>query len=122
MALEFDLNGVKDWRELYDEDKLRYPYESLIFYMMVVNLGEITKKNSAEVFHRLTVIQAVDGPLVKDRDVDGWFRQAHVERLIGLKTNVFPNMSRARFERVMGRAALLTLATRHRLVMEAENG
>lgn len=91
MSLNWDLRAIES-RDL-SEEGLRVT-ESLIWGTMATGIGEITEENWAEFHARLAFAAKLDGiEAVSPQKV-----RAH----IGLKTNVFPNKTRAQWLRRFG--------------------
>lgn len=97
MALNYDLNKIADFESLYDGDdengyRLEPMFESIILLSMRTGIGSITEDNAADVYARLKLIEPHNG-FVSAIDEDGnrvpmYLEPEHVQRLIGLTTNV----------------------------------
>lgn len=97
MALTWDATAVRDFDQLTDDE--RVTREALIFATMAVGMGEITEDNAQEFYTRLSFWEKVNGAY---RFGDGealYFTPEDVKRFIGLRTNVFPKMTKAKFHK-----------------------
>jgi len=92
VALTWDITGCKDHEDLLSEEN--YPTtEAMIFATMGVGIGHITEANWAEFYARMIVAEYYGTE----------FTPALIRRYIGLRTNVFPTETRAKWlKRVMG--------------------
>lgn len=97
MSLNYDLTEVLG-RNKIDNETL----QAIIFITMAVGLGEITEKNYKEFFERVKIVETVCGPV---RSV-GYLALEDIQKMVGLKTNVFPTTSRKKFEANMSKSAL----------------
>jgi hypothetical protein len=90
MALHWDLTACADYEALTTEEN--YPLtEAMVFATMGTGIGTITEANWPEFYARVHVAGYFD------------VTPEQVRRYIGLKTNVFPVESRAKWlKRVMG--------------------
>lgn len=93
MSLNWDLRAIES-RDL-SEEGLRVT-ESLIWGTIATGIGEITADNWAEFHARLVFGAKLDG--IEDHVPSPQKVRAH----IGLKTNVFPNKTRAQWLRRFG--------------------
>lgn len=87
MALEYDLSKIANRETVcFNSGDMRYETESIIFATMVVRFGEITEENAPEFYERYELLCVVERrkPFFTSDDV-----KAH----IGLKTNVFPDLT-----------------------------
>lgn len=86
MSLDFNLTKIVDKSVVYDADgKLRGLTEGIIWYTMVIDMGEITKKNFVEFATRVRMHHQALGPLLSN---NYQVTPRDIERHIGLKTNV----------------------------------
>jgi hypothetical protein len=84
--------NIKDWEKLPEGLLQIMSYASI-----AVGLNSITEKNKHLFALRLNLLQKVNGPwsVAKD-DFDGFIKLEHVEKCVGLKTNV-TNETKAQF-------------------------
>ncbi len=87
MALHWDMEKVKDRKELFDEVGSGI-FDAIIWSTMAVGLGGITEKNVDKYFERLMILDKVDGPYLRDKEGPKSWDYATVKRFIGLSTNV----------------------------------
>ena len=107
MALTWDLTNIKDnetvcWIENEDGTVTMNPVtNALIMTSMMTNIGEITDKTAPEVYARVHMYEAVHGTfLIKIEDekrVNVYMTPKDVRAHIGLKTNVWPMETRAKW-------------------------
>ena len=120
MSLDFSYKNVRNWEELCEPDKPHQPNAKttiIIHLLMPVDIGEITPKTVTEIWERIEVLQALDGPFLRGGEPGTeWLTRADIERLIGLTTNIFPKETKAAFMRRMEKAALARVirAYKHR--------
>ena len=89
MSLNYDLTDC-DHDAIKDGDEWRPFVQPIIFATMAVGIGEITEDNFLEFWQRLNVFELVhDLPPLTPLD--------HVVAMIGLRTNVFPAETRAKW-------------------------
>lgn len=104
MALTWDATAT-EWVKLPDDEKeaLRQVLDALIMGTIVVGWGELTEEGADEWLARYVAIMSVYG------EGDEWLRLV-AEKLplfYGLRTNVFPKESAAKFAKRLGTAALV---------------
>lgn len=81
--------------------------DTLIYMTAIVGMGEITKKNAAEFFMRVELMQALNGPMMSRFDeatqehVGNPITLQHVEAHIGMRTNVVTETWRKFSTRIM---------------------
>jgi hypothetical protein len=90
MALTFDLTGIENYRETgYDATgTLRPVTELLVFATMHVGMGEITEKNAAEFYARMTIVHKLHDIGINTPDGPKLLDPEYVQKHIGLTTNV----------------------------------
>lgn len=109
MSLNFDLSKVHNWREI--DPAVR---ESIIWDTMIVGIGEITEATAEKFYARVRAYESITENVlyefVSDDEpaVPRPATPADVRSMIGLKTNVFPTETDAKFAR-----KLLGWATDH---------
>jgi len=122
MSLTADYQGIKDREKLFDEAKqLRPVFKAIVFVTMFLGMREITAENCQEFFERVWKTEGVLGAFCADSNGPRYITQEDVMQMIGLRTNVFPEWSRRRFERHLARTAL-NLALDNRRNQEAARG
>lgn len=101
MALTWDISNVADWKELSDSDFECVITDVIIWGCISTGIGEITEKNWEEWFVRFAWNEQSTGRAwIQDSDGNSVFMKPEwVKRRIGLKTNVFPEMTRAKWIR-----------------------
>lgn len=108
MSLDFDLRKVRNSKELWVEDatdsdgtqryRLDAKWEGIVFAAISVGIGHIADADeAAEFYARLRVVEKVYGAIVGTSDGQYFYTPSDVQRMIGLRTNVFPRKSRAEF-------------------------
>lgn len=102
MSLNFDLQQVKDFNDLWVptgegvERRLNTKTERLIFAAMVYDLGEVTEKNVDEWLWRQEFYGRLFDPLYwKNPTEPDNFSREELERHIGLKLNVITKARKA---------------------------
>lgn len=102
MSLDVDWSKVKDKSKVRDEDgNLRPTAHAMAFFTMAVGMGEITEQNYKEFYNRCWTIEAVHATEPANR-----LKLEDVQGLIGMRTNVFPQWSRKKFDGLMAQQAL----------------
>lgn len=97
MALTWDARDVRDYDQLTDNE--RVTRESLIWSTMAIGMGEITAENAQEFYTRLSLLEKITGASRFDGDGNPlFFTPEDVKRFIGLRTNVFPKWTKAKFK------------------------
>jgi hypothetical protein len=92
MALKYDLTAIKNHETVcFEGEKLNPVTNTIIFYMMIVDLPAITEQNVAEVYSRIAIYERLTSHL-SNNGAD--ITLADVVAHIGLKTNT-SNASRA---------------------------
>lgn len=97
MGLSWDATAVKGYDTLTEDEAVTR--DALTFACMAIGIGEITESNVEEFYARINLWEKVNGNY---RYIDGKsvpFSRADVRRFIGLRTNVFPKMTDAKFAR-----------------------
>lgn len=90
MALTWDLTRVpeKTWKY---PNRLNPTTEALIWFSIMTGIAEITAKNAAEVFNRISFYEKLEGAMLQDGGGDKYpitFEQVRAH--IGLRTNASP--------------------------------
>lgn len=109
MSLDFDLTGIENyetvcWVETEHGKRMNPLTEGIIFMTMSTGIGEITEKDVVEFWARARVWDTMLG-VAPDACVTLDQVRAH----IGLKTNVFPRESEAKWSQRIREYALRTL-------------
>ena len=89
MSLNYDLTGCNQ-DVIKDGDKWQPFVQPIIFATMAVGIGEITEDNFLEFWQRLNVFELI-------HDLTPLTPLDHVVAMIGLRTNVFPTKTRAKW-------------------------
>lgn len=96
MSLNWNIEKVKDWENLNDEQ--RVVLDSIIWLSMAIGIGEITEDNYKEFFARIHMIEKLFGGVIfRDRKYRT-IKLDEVKDLIGLTTNV-SKISRTQFNK-----------------------
>jgi hypothetical protein len=130
MSLDYDLTKVADVDTVcfYKDDtgvKRLVPLtEALIFFTIFADIGKITEKSAHEFTVRLRAYERAFEPLMKadKKRKFNYITEAQVRQHIGLVTNVFPEASRVKFERKLGRAVMHDASRMVDADKEAEKG
>lgn len=94
MSLDWDISEVKNNDEIKADGSPWVTTETLIWYTMAVDMGEITKENYDEFFKRVSIWETINGAGKRKFDSetneyeDIFMTLEDVERRIGLSTNV----------------------------------
>ena len=88
MALNFNLEKVENYRELFDEKgEIKSPYGTIILATMIVGMNEITIKNHGQFYNRIHLVEKVNGTFFYDLRSPVFITIEDIIRLIGVKTN-----------------------------------
>jgi hypothetical protein len=108
MSLNFDLSRIAEWRRVCvdDKDNIRPITDALIWLSMLVDLGEISKKNVHEWDVRLRALERV-GFRQLFSEARGHFNPSReeIEAHVGLRTNVH-SKTRAAWQKRLGEMVL----------------
>ena len=88
MSLNWNIENVKDYKELTDSDDESVVTQVIVFGTMGVGIGEITEKTAEEFFIRLRIWENLFGPSLIMNGEPTKITFAQVQRRIGLTTNV----------------------------------
>lgn len=100
MSLNWNISKVANSEELYQPDgDLKPITKAIVFYTMIIDMGEITKKNAQEFATRVRMHHQALGSLLSN---DYKITLRDIERHIGLQTNVFPMSTKKGFEKKLG--------------------
>jgi hypothetical protein len=94
MSLDWDISEVENNDEIKADGSPWVTTETLIWYTMAVDMGEITKENYDEFFKRVSIWETINGAGKRkynpdtDEHEDIFMTLEDVERRIGLSTNV----------------------------------
>lgn len=114
MALTYRLTEIANWQELRLEVKGNWVKTQAIIYMtMFVGMGQITEANADEFYRRARIVEAVTGFLYATDQGPQPITREDVQRYVGLKTNVFPQESTAKFMAKERRLALERVLREH---------
>lgn len=97
MSLNWSIKDVKDAQELIDSKEEAAITEAIVWTTLSVGLQKITEKNAREFFARVRMVERVFGTMLKADGEDFPITPEHIERRIGLTTNVFPDKTQAQF-------------------------
>jgi hypothetical protein len=95
MSLDCNYTKIRDFDKLTENEKVTR--DALAYSTMVVGIGEITDTNVEEFFSRINFYEKVHGNYRYINGESKPFTRADVERFVGLRTNVFPKVTTARF-------------------------
>lgn len=110
MALTWDLTKIRDREVKYPADqegRQNVVTYSLIWATLLTGIGEITETTAAEFYARIHAWEAMHGAFIhgKDEDTQEWVTMPitaeQVRDHIGLRTNVFPMETRAKWVKRM---------------------
>ena len=94
MSLNWDISEVKNNDEIKADGMPWVITETMIWYTMAVDMGEITEENYEEFFQRVSIWEMIHGAGMHKRNTetdeheDVYITLEDVERRIGLNTNV----------------------------------
>ncbi len=100
MPLNYDLTKINNFEELLNEsNQLKQPYNTIVFATMIVGMGEITEKNYNKFYNRLNVVERINGAFLRDSVTrnETYIQEEDIKRMIGLKTNVGKDFTKATF-------------------------
>lgn len=112
MSLNYDLSKIKDydavcWTEAKEDaawsptkkgDKVMNPItNALIWVTMQIGIGEITEENAVEFYSRIHFSEKLFGTNLSNGGEPYFLTFEDVRRHIGLKTNVFPKETDAKW-------------------------
>jgi hypothetical protein len=108
MSLSWNLEKIRDWKEISENDNEWAVTETLIWDCMAVEIGTITEKNAAEFYARVRLLEQLYGCSLgyvgeDGKRVDRPITPEDVERRIGLSTNVGSAKARSTFYKKIGR-------------------
>lgn len=94
MSLNFDVSKVKDYKdvttaayEIEGRPQWNPVTNTLVWWTIPIGISSITEKNVDEFWSRLSMWQAVVGPVLSTKDLDIWLTRDDVVAHIGLQTN-----------------------------------
>lgn len=97
MSLDFDFTGIRDWEELHsDEDQLGISH-GLVWGALATGIGTLTEQNVPEYYARIKVLEQLGTHLLSSSEGPYAITVQDVRRRVGLRTNVFPEESRAKW-------------------------
>lgn len=99
MSLDWNVSHVLRHEQMCyrDDGSLNPITEALIWKTLSVGIGEITEANAAEFIARLAIIEAIDGFVIFEEGKGRPISEEEVVAHIGLRTNVFPALTRAQW-------------------------
>jgi hypothetical protein len=109
MSLNFNVTHIADYNRLYPPTKEGNWNETtrrIVWLMLAIEMTKITVENAREAYTRMHAWEC--GLYGDPVTSDGGANIAYDDVLghVGLSTNVFPQMSRARFEAKLGKAVM----------------
>jgi len=100
LSLNWDMTKVVNTEELYEANgDLKPVSKAIVFYTMIVDMGEITEKSAREFATRVRMHHQALGSLLSN---DYKVTLRDIERHIGIKTNVFPQKTTKQFASKLG--------------------
>ena len=94
MALNWDLNKVQDWKQLFHEkdefenSKMKFVHERILMHTMAVGMRTITEKNWEQFYARVQMWEKIWGAGYYSDDMRPIYtKEEDVKRMIGLWTN-----------------------------------
>jgi hypothetical protein len=97
MALNWNLEKVKDYKELLEENgEFVGPYGTIILATMIVGMNQITEKNHEQFYERIHLVEKVNGTFFYMSREPIFITLEDISRLIGLRTNA-SNKTKAQF-------------------------
>lgn len=127
MALEWDVSAVEDRQVKYPADEggtINPVTYTLIMATMLVGIGEITGETAGEFYARLHTWEVLHGSFVQAEDevtgqrTDTPITPEQVRDHIGLRTNVFPMETRAKWLKRCVSSRLTEYATEYQAAIE----
>ena len=107
MSLDFNIKNIKNYKTLcYQGDQLSPITNAIIWSTMGIGIGEITDKNHEEFYERMELQQKVYGPFLSAESGPFPITLDMVRDHIGLKTNVFPKVTKKKFMANLAQGAL----------------
>lgn len=100
MSLNWSIESVKDWRKKNRSKRNREILNVLIWSGLVVGISNITEKNYAKYYARLTAYEHLHGAYLYKGNKPYYITIEDVMNWIGLCTNVAP-LTAAQFEKVL---------------------
>lgn len=111
MSLTWDLTKIKDYKELCwipdtvegnpEQVRINPVTESLIWTTITVGMGFIEEKNLDEFAYRLFFYEQAFGASLYREGKDRFITYEEIKAHIGLRTNVYPTETRAKWEKRM---------------------
>jgi hypothetical protein len=97
MSLTYDITKVADRETIHNS-----LIQQIVFMTISVGIGVITEKNYIEFYRRTKIVETIYGPAPNR----GYLTLDDIKRVVGLKTNVFPETSAKKFLSNMQASAL----------------
>lgn len=102
MSLDWSIQKVRDVEELLDNGFEEVVTEAIVWGCLGTQIGTLTEQNWREWYARFVEVERY-GAWISGPDGPVHMKPEWVERRIGLKTNVFPEMSRRQWLNRMAR-------------------
>lgn len=121
MALTYDLQGIQDYQLVCmdDDGTMSAVTHGLIFATMAVGIGTIDAKTAPEFYARLNLYERAMGTFTVKAGEPHYITPGEVYAHIGLKTNVFPVETRAKWMKRVFDSTLRDLARDYERTMKA---
>jgi hypothetical protein len=89
MSLDFRVTDIKDYERITKDDAgdWRPVTTALVFMTMGVGMPRITEKNADEFYARVSIMEAINGAVLRGPDGDVFLKREDVRAHIGLGTN-----------------------------------
>ena len=100
MSLNWNIREVEDWKKKQRSKKNRAILDAIIWSTLVVGISDITKKNYAKFYARLTAWEHLKGTHLYKGNKPYYITIEDIMMWIGLRTNA-GTMSAAEFERLL---------------------
>lgn len=89
MAVNWDIEGCKDWEQLTETDSERRALDTVIMMTMAFDIGQLTDDNLQDWLDRARIVEAIRGPAYHkpgERCLLG--QREFMQKYVGLRTNV----------------------------------
>lgn len=97
MSLDFDFRSIRDYEELHSDPEQLVLSQGLVWGALATGIGRLTDQNVPEFYARVKVLEQLGTHLLAGPDGPYQVTIQDVRRRVGLKTNVFPEESRAKW-------------------------
>lgn len=89
MAVHWDIEGCKDWKQLTETDSECRALDTVIMMTISLDIGHLTEKNLDDWLDRARIVEAIKGPTYfkpGERCLLG--QREFMQKYVGLRTNV----------------------------------